>query len=108
MSRKQELAKPEVKIFLDRNMTNSILSVLSKFAALDNENKFSGYAEKVKETILTHGRKLTRKEEESASLFLYADEAATLIKLLAIYIGAIDDTPQDYFSEIGKKRKERT
>ena len=93
-----------VEVFLTREILNSMISVLDSYIAADAENKFSVYAQRIKNKILNHGRKFTHNREEQAVIYFYENEAAILIKLFSIYVNAIEETPEDYFDKIGKNR----
>jgi hypothetical protein len=95
----------KIKIFLQRDFFNSLVSVLSSFIAADEKNKYSVYAQKLKDTLLKHSRKIIRNDDENAMICLYEDEAALLIKLSAIYFNATGNYSEDFFSQIGKRSK---
>ena len=105
MNQKNKIGK--MKIFMTRELCNSLIAVLDNYIAADETNKYSEFAKKLKRTILFYGRKLMHNEKENIVLYLYEDEAAVLIKLFAIYINAIEEPPKDYFDEIrnGKNPK---
>ena len=105
MSENNRIGK--MKIFLTREICNSLISVLDNYIAADETNKYGEFAKKLKRTILFYGRKLTYNDEENIIIYLYEDEAAVLIKLFAIYINAIEESTKDYFDEIknGKNPK---
>ena len=94
----------KVRIFLQRDFFNSLVSVLSSFIAADETNKYGVYAQKLKDTLLKHSRKIIRNNDENVMICLYEDEAALMIKLSAIYFNAIGNTGEDFFSQIGKRR----
>lgn len=96
-----------VEVFLPRPFANALLSMLSVFAAADGENRYGVYARNIKSKILRHGRTFEHEGDDNVAVYFYPDEAALLIKLCAIYICAIDDTGDDFFSEIGKPRYRR-
>lgn len=98
----------EVKIFLSRDFFNSLISVLSSFISADENNKYSIYARKMKETIMRYAFIVGKPNNKNALINLYADEAATLVKLLAIYINASGNLSDDYFSLVEKKKKSET
>lgn len=104
MSNQQKTKHGKVKIFMAKEICNSLISVLDSYIAADETNKYGVYAKKLKHTILTYGRGLKHNEEENVAVFLYEDESAVLIKLFAIYINAIEKTPEDYFEKIGKTK----
>ena len=95
----------KVRIFLQREFFNSLVSVLSSFIAADETNKYSVYAQKLKDTLLRHSRKIIRNNDENVMICLYEDEAALMIKLSAIYFNATGNYSEDFFSQIGKKDK---
>ena len=95
----------KVRVFLNRDFFNSLLSVLSSFIAADETNKYSVYAQKLKDTLLRHSRKIIRNDDENVMISLYEDEAALMIKLSAIYFNATVNYSEDFFSQIGKRKK---
>lgn len=96
--------KGGVEVFLTRNFFNSLVSVLSEFIQADETNKYAVYAQRLKKKILTYGRTFTHEGEETAVVYFYEDEAALLIKLMAIYVNATEDCSEDFFFQIGKGR----
>lgn len=103
-SQNKKSRRGAVEVFLTREFLNSLISVLDSFIAADEFNKYSIYAERLRHKILTHGRKFTYNEEEQVVIYFYENEAALLVKLFTIYINAIEETPEDYFGEIGKTK----
>ncbi|MDE5752948.1 MAG: hypothetical protein K2H89_00155 [Oscillospiraceae bacterium] len=93
-----------VEVFLTRKFLNSLISVLDSYIAADTTNKYSIYAERLKNKILNHGRKFLHNEEEQVVIYFYENESALLIKLFAIYINVIEKTSEDYFEKIGKTK----
>ena len=104
MRNQQKSEHGKVKIFMTKEICNSLISVLDSYIVADATNKYSVYARKLKHIILTYGRGLKHNKEENVVVFLYEDESAVLIKLFAIYINAIEKTPEDYFEQIGKTK----
>ncbi len=98
--------KGAVEVFLTRGFFNSLVSVLSNYIVADETNKYSVYAQRLKNKILRYGRKFIYNEEENVAVYFYEDEAALLIKLCAIYINATEQPVADYFSQVGKIVKE--
>lgn len=93
-----------IEVFLTREFLNSMVSVLDSYIAADAENKYSVYAQRIKNKILNHGRKFLHNDEEQVVIYFYENEAAILIKLFSIYVNAIEETPENYFEEIGKAK----
>lgn len=91
-----------VEVFLTREFLNSMISVLDSYIAIDETNRYSIYAERLKNKILNHGRKFMYNDEEQVVIYFYENESALLIKLFSIYVNAIEKTPEDYFGNIGK------
>lgn len=96
--------KTRVRIFLQKEFFNSIITVLSTFEKADSTNKYGTYARLLKETMIRDSRIIKKDGIENAMVYLYEEEAAVLIKLTAIYFNAIGNSDDDYFSQI-KKRK---
>ena len=86
-----------VEVFLTKDFLNSLISVLDSYIAVNTTNKYSMYAKRLKNKILNHGRKFLHNNEEQVVIYFYENESALLIKLFAIYINAIEKTPEDYF-----------
>lgn len=97
--------KGSIEVFISKDFCNSMISVLSSFIVADSSNKYSIYAQRLKEKILKHGRTFTNQGEENAAIYFYENEAAMLIKLFAIYVNATENTTEDYFFQIGKNQK---
>lgn len=93
-----------VEVFMTREFLNSMVSVLESYIAADSENKYSVYAQRIKNKILNHGRKFLHDDEEQVVIYFYENEASILIKLFSIYINAIENPMKDYFDEIGKTK----
>ena len=95
-----------VEVFISRDFFDSLVSVLSNFIKADGTNKYGVFALHLKEKILRHGRKFIHNGDENVAVYFYENEAAMLIKLFAIYINATESSVDDYFSQVGKNRKE--
>lgn len=98
-----------VKVFLQRDFFNSLVSVLSNFIAADETgtNKYSFYAARLKNKIMKYSRNFIHSEEENSVIYFYEDEAAMLIKLLAIYVNAVQQPDENYFFQLGKNQSEK-
>lgn len=96
--------KGSVEVFLTRDFFNSLISVLQNFISADETNRYSLYAQRLKNKILKHGRKFVHNEEENVVVYFYEDEAALLIKLCAIYFNATGNISEDFFLQVGKKK----
>lgn len=94
----------EIRIFLQKEFFNSIITVLSTFEKADTTNKYGTYASSLKETMIRDSRIIKKDRIENALVCLYEDEAAVLIKLTAIYFNAIGNSDDDYFSQIKKRQ----
>ncbi|MBP3796716.1 MAG: hypothetical protein J6I46_02930 [Ruminococcus sp.] len=94
----------KVKVFLPREFFNSIVSLLSDFIEADEKSKYGKYANELKKTIMTHSKTIKHNETENAAIYLYEDEAATLIKLCALYFSATENTDKDFFQQLVNKR----
>lgn len=92
-----------IELFLTREFFNSLVTVLSAFITADETNKYAGYALRLKEKIMKHGRKFSHKNTEQIVIYFYAEEAAILIKLLVIYANATGISGEDFFALAGKK-----
>ena len=84
--------KGSVEVFISRKLCDSIISVLTSFIVADSENKYSVYAQRIKDKILKHGRIFENNGEENVAIYFYENETAILIKLFAIYINATENT----------------
>ena len=93
-----------VELILTREFFNSLVSVLETFAVGDENNKYSIYAQRLREKILRYSRSIRERASQSAVTYFYEDEAAVLIKLLVMYAYATGMGGEDAFSQIGKKR----
>ena len=91
-----------VEVFLTREFFNSLMTSLTAFEAVSAQNKYSGYALRIKNKIMRYSRRFTHDGEEQIVTYFYEDEAAMLIKLLAIYCHVIAKPSADFFSETGR------
>jgi hypothetical protein len=98
------------KVFLPREIFNSLISALTYFIATENQigkTFFSKYAAKLKTKIMQHGRIFNNTQNENAqsvSINLYGNESAILIKLLIYYISLGEESTQDFFTELQKAK----
>ncbi len=75
-----------VAVTLTRGQANALLQTLNCISVTDTVNQFAKDAAKLKEKIIRHGRTFTHKEEDSVSLYFYENEAASLIRLLSLFL----------------------
>lgn len=109
---KKEKKRGTVSLFLEKDFFNSIVSVLSAFIEADTENKYSVYAARLKKKIMQYSRTFSRNGEDNAAIYFYEQEAAMLIKLLAIYNCAVTIPTEDFYQQTvrqkgGKPTKKR-
>ena len=93
-----------VKVSMTREDFNSLVTLLDQFLAAGSSNKYAQYAMKLKDKMLRHSRRFTRKNENKTVTYFYEVEAALLIKLTAFYLNAIGVGGEDYYAQIGKGR----
>lgn len=94
--------KPET-LFLSPDLTNHLLSALTRIEQIDANNRYAQLAGQMKQTIMKFAKKEKRKGDDRATVILYGKEASALIMLLTVYISAVTDSePHDFFSELGK------
>lgn len=91
-----------VEVFLQKDFFNSLISVLSVYVEVDASNRYSIYAQRLKRKILRYSRKFLHHHAEHAVTYFYEEEAALLIKLLTIYVNAMEENSEDYFLQLGK------
>lgn len=97
--------KPET-LFLSPELTNYLLSALTRIEEIDTGNRYAQLAGQLKQTILRFSKKEKRKGDDRVAVILYGKEASALIMLLTVYISAVSDSePHDFFSELGKNIK---
>lgn len=94
----------KVEVFLPREFFNSIVSLLSDFIEADERSKYGVYASRLKEKIMTYSRYVIHNDTENAAIYFQEDEAATLIKLCALYFNATENTDKDFFQQLVNKR----
>lgn len=80
-----------VEVFISADLCNSLISILDSFIVADFRNRYSVYAQKIKNKILKHGRHFNNNGEENIAVYFYENESAILIKLFAIYINATEN-----------------
>ena len=95
-----------VEVTLPRRYADALLYALDLFEKADQDNKLTEYALKLKRKILRYGFAFHHKGEDKAKIYFFQEETATLIKVLIFYIIILLDPKEDYYSLIGKKRKE--
>ena len=96
-----------VEVFLKKDNFNSLVSLLSSFIEAGEGNKYGVYAERLKNKIMKYSRCFVHNETENAAIYFYEDEAATLIKLCAIYISATEGAAEDYYRAV-RERHDRS
>ena len=87
-----------VELFLTREFFNSLVTVLDYYDQVLPDNKFTSYAIKLKNKMMRHGRQFTHEGEPQIVIYFYENEAAMLIKLMAIYFSAVEPAAADFFS----------
>ena len=92
-----------IEVFLPKDIFNSLVSVLEAFVAADETNKYADYAKRLKNKVMRYGRKFTNHGEEKIVIYFYEAEAAMLIKLLAIYVNAVGNSDEDFYSLVNAK-----
>ncbi len=92
-----------IEVFLPKDIFNSLVSVLEAFVAADETNKYADYAKHLKNKVMRYGRKFTNHSEEKIVIYFYEAEAAMLIKLLAIYVNAVDTSGDDFYSLVNTR-----
>lgn len=98
--------KPET-LFLPPDLLNHLCAALTAMEETDSQNRYAQLAGQMKQTIMKYAKKEKRKGDDRAAVILYGKEASALIMLLTVYISAVSDQePHDFFSELGKNRKE--
>lgn len=94
-----------VAVTLERGQVNALLQTLNCISVADTANQFAKDAAKLKEKIIKHGRTFTHKEADSVSLYFYENEAASMIRLLSLFLFSAQEIERDYFPEIGRIHK---
>lgn len=94
-----------VAVKMNRESVNALLQSLNQIAAIDPENHIAQSAQKLMQKIIKHGRTFPHDDMELVSIYFYDNEASTLIQLVSMYIGAIQDSTEDYYDRIGRSRK---
>lgn len=100
--------KPSIKITLDRELFNKIVSILNSNASFNIEDEnLSKTAEKLKEKILKYSvPRLNEEQIEFAETRFFPSEASDIIwQLLLVSIKSKDDN-NDYFMELIKNHEE--
>jgi hypothetical protein len=99
----------ENKLFLPREIFNSLVTSLDYFISLENEigeTFFSKYSAKLKNKILKHARIFKNAKNENSdnvSIYFFGNESMILLKLLIYYISLGENHAHDYFSHLEKR-----
>ncbi len=94
-----------IELFLTREFFNSLVTVLDYYDQALPDNKFTSYAIKLKNKMMRHGRQFTHEGEPQIVIYFYENEAAMLIKLMAIYFSAVEPAAADFFSAAATKTR---
>ncbi|MBR3026498.1 MAG: hypothetical protein IKH71_18890 [Oscillospiraceae bacterium] len=93
-----------VKLYLTRDLFNSLLSVLEAYEKTETEGFYTDYASKLKNKLMNFARFFEKNNEENVAFYFFPDEAALLIKLLLFYESAIEKPSQDFFEIVKNNR----
>ena len=92
-----------VQLYLSKEEYNHLLETIDLLAKVDMDNRVTGDAARLRETLLRFVKKERRTGDDRAAVILYKREACPLIKLLLFYIAAFRKIePRDYYAEIRK------
>lgn len=92
-----------IEVFLTREFFNSLVAVLTAYIDVDETNKYSTYAKRIKDKVMKYGRKFMHDDDEQIVIYFYEEEAAILIKLFAVYVNAIGLKGDDFYSMTERK-----
>ena len=88
-----------VQVFMDRNSMNAMLSCLD-YLLLVSDADWAKNAQRIKDKILTHGRKFQDQERDCVAIYFYENEAAVLIKAFSLLVFLNREPSSDYYSQI--------
>lgn len=100
VEKKDNKKSAAVELYFNRNLTNGLIYVLDCFMKADKTNKYGKYAAALRKAITNYSRTFVSDGEEKIAFHLFNKEAATLIKLFAMYVYATQEMPEEYFDEI--------
>lgn len=95
----------QVGVILEREQINAVLQALNCISIADTSNIYSVDAEKLKRKIIQHGRTFNQMDTDKVSLFFFENEAASFIRLTAIFLSSVLAIEKDYYPEIGQTHK---
>ena len=93
-----------VDVFIPKDFVNGMLYVLDCFIKADPENAWAEHALYLKDKVLKYARAFQYQGEDSAAIYFYEEEAATLIKILSYFVFLIKNPQTDYYSLIVNRR----
>jgi hypothetical protein len=93
-----------VDTFMNRDAVNGMLYALDCFIKAEPDNIWAEYAAYLKNKVIQYGRTFTSHDEDTAAIYFYEDEAATMIKLLSFFIFITAKPGDDYYALIEKKK----
>ena len=93
-----------VDVFIPKDFVNGMLYCLDCFIKADSDNVWAEHAKHIKEKVLRYARAFQFHGEDSAAIYFYENEAATLIKLLSFFISISMKPEEDYYAQIVNRR----
>lgn len=95
-----------VAVYMSKELLNGMLYCLDYLIAIDEQQgEWEKHAQRIKDKILTHGRKFTSDDTESVVIYFYENEAAILLKAFSLFVFLKDNPVQDYMNRMQTQKK---
>lgn len=89
------------KLTLSKPFFNGVVNILEEFA--EDENKFTDFANYMREKFLKYGRFfISKNDDECFIIHLYDNEVELLMKMMSIFTYATSSCDRDFYSEYQK------
>ena len=95
--------KPKIRLHLNPDNYNSLISILSFFVVTENEygkTYFSQSSYKLKSKISKYSRIVKNKDCESVCVHFFENETADLMKLVIKYVNMTEEPTNDFFTQL--------
>ena len=99
--------KPQIRLHLNPDNYNSLISILSFFIATENEygkTYFSQSSCKLKSKIMRYSRIVKNKDNENVWMHFFENETIDLMKLVIKYVNMTEEPTCDFFTELKLKK----
>ena len=99
----KKINKPQIRLHLNPDNYNSLISILSFFIATENEygkTYFSQSSAKLKSKILKYSRIVKNKDSESICVHFFENETVDLMKVVIKYVNMSEEPTSDFFTQL--------